>query len=215
MRLDCGENSHASGKGGKIVFRDINVYNDTATIEAVRLSASSASVLNFRLRNSSNGPILALRSDHVAQFQGTSTSDIIKINSGTGLNANVGMIIFQDNSSTYLGQITANSATTTTSYLSASDYRLKEDLKDFDGLGLVSNIKVYDFKWKAADERAYGVMAHELKEVIPQAVDGEKDAERMQSADYSKIVPILVKAIQELKADNDSLRERIQTLENQ
>ena len=58
-------------------------------------------------------------------------------------------------------------------------------------------------------------MAHELKEVIPQAVDGEKDAERMQSADYSKIVPILVKAIQELKADNDSLRERIQTLENQ
>ena len=92
---------------------------------------------------------------------------------------------------------------------------LKEDLKDFDGLGLVSNIKVYDFKWKAADERAYGVMAHELKEVIPQAVDGEKDAERMQSADYSKIVPILVKAIQELKADNDSLRERIQTLENQ
>ena len=208
LRLDCGENSHASSKGGKIVFRDINVYNDTATIEAVRLSASSASTLNFRLRNSANGPILALRSDHIAQFQGTSTSDIIKINSGTELNANVGMIIFQDNGGTYLGQITGNSATTTTSYLSASDYRLKEDLKDFNGLDLVSNIKVYDFKWKAANERTYGVMAHELNEVIPQAVNGKKDAERMQSADYSKIVPVLVKAIQELKAEIDLLKNK-------
>ena len=208
LRLDCGENSHASSKGGKIVFRDINVYNDTATIEAVRLSASSASTLNFRLRNSANGPILALRSDHIAQFQGTSTSDIIKINSGTELNSNVGMIIFQDNGGTYLGQITGNSATTTTSYLSASDYRLKEDLKDFNGLDLVSNIKVYDFKWKAANERTYGVMAHELNEVIPQAVNGKKDAERMQSADYSKIVPVLVKAIQELKAEIELLKNK-------
>ena len=51
LRLDCGENSHANSKGGKIVFRDINVYDDTATIEAIRSGGSSASVLNFRLRN--------------------------------------------------------------------------------------------------------------------------------------------------------------------
>jgi hypothetical protein len=50
-------------------------------------------------------------------------------------------------------------------------------------------------------------MAHELQEVLPQAVGGEKDAEEMQSVDYSKIVPVLVKAIQELKAEVDLLKQ--------
>ena len=63
-------------------------------------------------------------------------------------------------------------------------------------------------------------MAHELQEVLPDAVAGEKDdvnedkSINPQGVDYSKIVPILVKSIQELKADNDILKSRIETLEN-
>lgn len=94
-----------------------------------------------------------------------------------------------------------------TSFNTSSDYRLKEDLQDFNGLDKVSKIPVYDFKWKADKNRSYGVMAHELEEVLPQAVSGEKDAEEMQSVDYSKIVPLLVKSIQELKAEVDSLKK--------
>ena len=62
-----------------------------------------------------------------------------------------------------------------------------------------------DYKWKADESRSYGVMAHELEEVLPQAVSGEKDAEEMQSVDYSKIVPLLVKSIQELSAKLEAL----------
>ena len=94
-----------------------------------------------------------------------------------------------------------------TSYVTNSDYRLKEDLQDFNGLDKVSKIPVYNFKWKIDDTRSYGVMAHELQEVLPQAVVGEKDAEEMQGVDYSKIVPLLVKSIQELEA-------RLKILEN-
>ena len=94
-----------------------------------------------------------------------------------------------------------------TSYNTSSDYRLKEDLKDFNALDIASKIKMYDFKWKADDSRSYGVMAHELQEVLPQAVSGEKDAEEMQSVDYSKLVPILLKSIQELKAEIDELKK--------
>jgi hypothetical protein len=86
--------------------------------------------------------------------------------------------------------------------------RLKEDLQDFNGLEKVSNIKVYDFKWKADESRSYGVMAHELEEVLPQAVVGEKDAEEMQSVDYSKIVPLLVKSIQELQEEVNELKQQ-------
>ena len=106
---------------------------------------------------------------------------------------------------TLVGDIsTTNTATT---YNSASDYRLKEDLQDFAGLDMVSKIPVYDFKWKSDESRSYGVMAHELQEVLPQAVNGKKDAEEMQSVDYSKIVPLLVKSIQELTAKVDKLEQ--------
>ena len=98
---------------------------------------------------------------------------------------------------------------TSTSFNTSSDYRLKEDLKDFDGLDKVSKIPVYDFKWKVDDSRSYGVMAHELQEVVPNAVNGEKDAEEMQGVDYSKIVPLLIKSIQELKAEVEDLKSKI------
>ena len=48
-------------------------------------------------------------------------------------------------------------------------------------------------------------MAHELEEVLPQAVTGDKDAEEMQAVDYSKIVPLLVKSIQGLSAKAEAL----------
>jgi len=101
-----------------------------------------------------------------------------------------------------VGSIAINETTVT--YGGTSDYRLKEDLKDFNGLDKVNAIKVYDFKWKASEERNEGVLAHELMSVIPYAVNGEKDDVyedgniKSQMVDYSKIVPVLVKAIQEL-----------------
>ena len=136
------------------------------------------------------------------------TGNVVDISTGSTANNNVGAIVFRNSVRSYCGQITVNGATGVTSYLSASDYRLKEDLQDFQGLNLVSNIKVYNYKWKSADERTYGVMAHELQEVLPQAVVGEKDHEEMQSVDYSKIVPLLVKSIQELKAEIELLKSK-------
>jgi hypothetical protein len=105
-------------------------------------------------------------------------------------------------------------SSTTLQYATSSDYRLKEDLKDFNGLDKVSAIKVYDFKWKESEDRMEGVLAHELQEVIPYAVNGEKDALdedgniRTQGVDYSLIVPTLIKAIQELKAEVEQLKQK-------
>jgi len=110
-----------------------------------------------------------------------------------------------------VGKIQTNG--TATLFTTSSDYRLKEDLQNFNGLEKVSNIKVYDFKWKTNGRRSYGVMAHELQEVLPQAVGGEKNAIKengeinTQTVDYSKIVPLLVKSIQELKAEVDLLKQ--------
>ena len=101
-----------------------------------------------------------------------------------------------------------------TSYNVTSDYRLKEDFQEVKGLEKVGAIKVYDYKWKLDEKRMDGVLAHELAEVLPYAVFGIKDEvdedgnDRMQSVDYSKLVPIMIKAIQELKAELDELKSK-------
>ena len=195
---------------------DFNVYTNPTfgnttllTREALAIRAGGSE----RMRITSGGvvgigdtnPNLASRLVVAAP---SGSSNVCDIRTGTTANTNVGAIVFRNSASAYCGQITVNGATGVTSYLSASDYRLKEDLKDFKGLDLVSNIKVYDYKWKSADERTYGVVAHELQEVLPQAVNGNKDDEQMQSVDYSKIVPLLVAAIQELKAEIELLKNK-------
>jgi hypothetical protein len=61
-----------------------------------------------------------------------------------------------------------------------------------------------------------GVLAHELQEVIPYAVGGEKDGVDMngemiiQGVDYSKLVPVLVKAIQEQQTLITALQEKLE-----
>ena len=101
-------------------------------------------------------------------------------------------------------------AVNATAFNTTSDYRLKEDYRSFDGLNIINDINVYDFKWKdkngVTGKRAYGVKAHELNSSMPSAVTGEKDATDMQTVDYSKLVPILIKSIQELKAEIETLK---------
>jgi hypothetical protein len=137
---------------------------------------------------------------------------IVVFNDGTtGVNimdssANGQLMQFNNSGAVSIGSITTNGSST--SFNTTSDHRLKEDLKEIKGLEKIGKIKVYDFKWKNSDDRMDGVIAHELAEVIPYAVNGKKDGEQMQGVDYSKIVPILVKAIQEQQAQIEQLKAK-------
>jgi hypothetical protein len=141
---------------------------------------------------------------------------VIATNSGVSLYLNRigsdgGVLNFRKNG-TDVGSVSVTASLT--SYNVTSDYRLKQDFKDFNALELVSNIKTYDYEWKVDKTRMYGVIAHELKEILPYAVNGEKDEidengnDKMQGVDYSKLTPILVKAIQELKAEIEILKNK-------
>jgi hypothetical protein len=131
----------------------------------------------------------------------------IEIKDTAASNSGAFFVRFVNNSNVVCGSI-AHQTSTTTQFNTSSDYRLKKDLKDYNGLDVVSKIKTYDFEWIEDGKRMYGVLAHELAEIIPYAVNGEKDGEQMQGADYSKIVPVLVKAIQELNAKVSALENK-------
>jgi hypothetical protein len=101
---------------------------------------------------------------------------------------------------------------------STSDYRLKEDAQEFSGLDLVNRIQVYDYAWKADGNREYGVMAHELQTELPYLVTGKKDEvdencqPHIQRVNYAKLVPVLLRAIQEQQEMISELREQVETI---
>ena len=129
----------------------------------------------------------------------------------------INLMEFYKQSAGLIGTISYNG--TDTLYNATSDYRLKEDLKDYNGIDFISKIKTYDFKWKNTEIRSYGVMAHELQEVFPNCVTGEKDALDdegniiPQGVDYSKIVPMLIKGVQEQQTIIADLINRLEALE--
>ena len=104
-----------------------------------------------------------------------------------------------------------------------SDYRLKTNVVELEeAIERVKQINVHRFNWKDKlnEEKVDGFLAHELAEVIPEAVTGEKDAVRedgtldYQGVDQSKVVPLLTAALQEAISKIEQLETRIQTLEN-
>jgi urease beta subunit len=100
---------------------------------------------------------------------------------------------------TTVGTIETNGTTTT--YGTSSDVRLKHDIVDApDAASLIDAIQVRSFKWNADNsEQRYGMVAQELVEIAPEAVQVPEDPDDMMGVDYSKLVPILVKEIQSMR----------------
>jgi hypothetical protein len=121
-----------------------------------------------------------------------------------------------------VGEILIGASSTT--YSTSSDYRLKENIAPMTGaLAKVSALKPVTYTWKETGEASQGFIAHELQEVVPDCVVGEKDAvetyideegveqtrPKYQGIDTSFLVATLTAAIQELKAEVDALKAQI------
>jgi hypothetical protein len=149
----------------------------------------------------------------------------IRINHINGTASGTGYVNFALNANT-IGNITQN-GTTAVSYNTSSDYRLKHDIQPMTGaLAKVAQLKPVTYKWNADDSQSQGFIAHELQEVVPECVTGEKDAvdaegnPQYQGIDTSFLVATLTAAIQEQQAliasqseIIESLKTRIEALE--
>jgi hypothetical protein len=136
-------------------------------------------------------------------------------------------IVFTNNTTT-VGRITKSA--TGVAYGTTSDYRLKENISPIDNaLSKINSINPVEFNFKSDEDKTKvtGFIAHEIQEIIPQAVIGAKDAEEEidqqnedgtiekvtkivpQMIDYSSVIPVLVKAVQELSAEVASLKAQL------
>ena len=205
---------------GLITFRGDNGTDET---EYARFSSngalfvgkttSSDSIVGFKA--TADGSLVVTRSEGVPLKLNRQTS--------TGIIQN----FHYDNSTVGNISVTASA----TSYNSTSDYRLKENIEyDFTAIERVKDLKPCRFNFITdADTTVDGFIAHEVQDIVPEAISGEKDAVETyiddegveqtrpsyQGIDQSKLVPLLTKAIQEQQAQIESLQAQINQLKGE
>jgi predicted outer membrane repeat protein len=173
--------------------------NDT---ERARID-TAGNLLVGKTSNDQTGPGIVLGRQEI----GTAPlSDWVKTFSGT-----VGSIRNWHNG-TYVGGV--DFSNTATSFPTSSDARLKKDITEApSATEKIDQIRIVSHGWKHDDAVVeFGVIAQELYAVSPQAVtpgDDGQEVERTWTVDYSKLVPMLIKAHQEQQAIINDLKARL------
>ena len=184
--------------------------------EAGRFDTSGNLLVGDTTTIGTGGKFQVKSSTDTALFKCTSATTFAAIISNVE-NTAARLMAFQygsGGSPTNVGTITTNGTGVT--YGTSSDYRLKENIVPMTGaLNKVAQLKPVTYKWKINGSDGQGFIAHELAEVVPDAVQGEKDAidadgnPIYQGIDTSYLVATLTAAIQEQQALITQLTARL------
>mgnify|MGYP003647880431 FL=1 len=128
---------------------------------------------------------------HLANGSNTTSNNLIRFSTGSGGDTRATI--------TYNGSVVV--------YATSSDYRLKENINyNFNATEKLKQLKPAEYRWIESQMEDIGFIAHEVAEIVPNAVTGKKDAVDEngkidpQGYDPAKLVPILIKTVQELEA---------------
>ncbi len=186
--------------------------NNSGSVERMRIDASGTLMVGKTdSALTTTGSVIGTSGTATFSFNLTSENESFILNNNNSTGAIYKMDFRQNNSS--VGRISVGSSST--SYGTSSDYRLKENISDLTGATTrLKQLAPKRFNFiREPDVTVDGFLAHEVSSIVPEAVDGEKDAvdddgnPKYQGIDQSKLVPLLVATIQELEA-------RITQLEN-
>lgn len=193
---------------GRVFYDNASNFMSFSTNGLERARFDSAG--NLLVGTAINSPLTAtgaiLYNDGTTAFTANSTNSLNLVRIGTS-----GALAAFAYGATGVGTITTNG--TSTAYNTSSDYRLKENVAPMTGaLDTVLALKPCTYTWKSNGSAGQGFIAHELQEVVPDCVTGEKDAvdaegkPQYQGIDTSFLIATLVSAIQELKSEFDAYK---------
>jgi hypothetical protein len=226
--------------GDQLELRAVdNLSFETAGSEAIRIDSSQnvlVGTTSLAVFSDTNDGVMIEPAGAVVASRNSNTVGFFRRRGTNG-----GVFTFLKDT-TAVGSISVTGSAT--AYNTSSDYRLKEDWVPMSGASeRVQALKPVNFAWKLDASRVDGFLAHELAEVIPEAVSGSKDAMQdeehevtpavldedgnetspavmgtrsipdMQGIDQSKIVPLLTAALQEALTKIADLETRLTALE--
>ena len=221
-------------------YGEIRNNGGTFTIASDEGAAASASSINFRVDGTErarlhNGGSLSVGTTSESPSSGNILGCAFYIDSGGGgkvdctrddsiagdfnRKSSTGAIVYFRYAGTMKGYVGVT--TTSASYNTSSDYRLKENVTELtNAIDRVKQIPVHRFNFIAdPDKTVDGFLAHEVEDHVPEAVTGAKDAVDEngdidpQVIDQSKLVPLLTAAIKEQQAMIEDLKTRLAALE--
>jgi len=186
---------------------------DTDGSERMRIHSNGNLTIGHTQASGNHHLGIALRQGGTSAFY-TTGSNALDIGRGT----NNGKVIQFNRSGTNVGDISVT--TSSTSYNTSSDYRLKENVVGIsDGITRLKTLKPSRFNFKAdKDTTVDGFLAHEVT-AVPEAITGTKDEVNSdnkpvyQGIDQSKLVPLLTAALQEAIAKIEVLETKVAALE--
>jgi len=201
------ENGNNNDYASALVFS--TTQNSASTTEHMRIASDGSILLGTSTQGGATGISFSNASDSAAYGK--------SMYMNSPYNGTRNAISFAYNSSGVGAIVTGTSST---SYNTSSDYRLKENITPMTGaLTKVAQLKPVTYKWKLDGKNGQGFIAHELQAVVPDCVTGEKDAVDAddkpvyQGVDTSFLVATLTAAIQEQQAIIEELKTRIEILE--
>ena len=212
----------------------ISLRNSTGTIvfstSSSSVAAGSASTLTERMWVDNTGRVfigaLGAPSDPAATTMSglvLSPTPYISISRSSGVSGafnrttTAGIIVNYRYNGNLVGTVSTDGAST--SFNTSSDYRLKDNVQPMTGaLEKIALLNPVTYTWKSTGATGQGFIAHELQEVFPDAVTGEKDKvdengnPEYQGVDTSFLVAALAACVQELTAKVNSLEEKLRTV---
>ena len=105
-------------------------------------------------------------------------------------------VVFKD--STFVSVICEGAATATT-ITQSSDYRIKQNVTELNENDTVDALMPIQYNNTMSGNHEFGLLAHELQEIYPDLVNGEKDGDEYQQVYYNGLIGVLVKEVQDLK----------------
>ena len=203
-----------------------NNWNIECGRDGTRNFAIRDNLVGERMRIDSSGNVLINTTSVVNNSRLSVVEDLTSLNgigiknTGTTYGGSTDFIVFMNNVDAAAGRV-SQTAVTTVAYTTSSDYRLKENIVPMTGaLNKVLQLKPVSYRWKQDGSNGQGFIAHELQEIVPDCVVGEKNAVDeegkpvYQGIDTSFLVATLTAAIQEQQTIINDLKARVEALEN-
>jgi len=110
------------------------------------------------------------------------------------------------------GNISASGQIAGQSFNATSDYRMKNNTQPLIITRTIDKLNPVEYDMSGGNHDM-GFLAHEVQEIFPFLVSGEKDGPYMQSMNYNGFIALLVKEIQDLKKENKIINARLENIE--